>query len=481
MPYSAKSQARLKKLHGVPLSLEQLNALAKQADAIGGDFGWPTAIKSFQKSHHIDSGKWVENAKSDKELHEGLTVIKEDDGRYKIIAVTTAALPDREDETFTTKAMDHEIDDNKVTGEYPEFRVFHADGLGIGKVEKMSRAGIFAVDEGHSYTDPFSQEVCEKMLVNNDGKWGVSRGFYAINVSGNCPKCNSLLGIEQKHMLLGYKCPVCDSTYNGYKGVLKNVAFQKTKTFDDTITDIPCQTLTGVSASKENSSLMEDLMDKKQLKERLLKAGLAEDIVDAKLAQMNDSQLKEFDGIPEAKLLKEFSDEPENTNQVEFVLDDSTLGSFAEIVKTTVQKEVKEQLDAFFDGLSIDIEDTDNITFKESPELAEIKELLQEVLKQFKKGKKDDSEEEDPEDVADNGDDEEAEGEAPKKKTKKEMPRGLRVLRMKQAPVADDSDLFNQFMGLKEHTETEGDEDVITGANGESASSLTEFMVGKQQ
>ena len=39
----------------------------------------------------------------------GIYLTKQADGRYEIVAVSTVALPDREGETFTTKAMDHEI------------------------------------------------------------------------------------------------------------------------------------------------------------------------------------------------------------------------------------------------------------------------------------------------------------------------------------------------------------------------------------
>ena len=42
----------------------------------------------------------------EKELSEALVISKQDDGRYHIVAVSTAALKDREGETFTNEAMD---------------------------------------------------------------------------------------------------------------------------------------------------------------------------------------------------------------------------------------------------------------------------------------------------------------------------------------------------------------------------------------
>ena len=46
-----------------PISLEQANAIAAQADAIGGDYGWPTAIKSFKEHHVVKDGHWVKKEK----------------------------------------------------------------------------------------------------------------------------------------------------------------------------------------------------------------------------------------------------------------------------------------------------------------------------------------------------------------------------------------------------------------------------------
>ena len=81
---------------------------------------------------------------------------------YWITAVSTAALKDHEGETFDAECIDYDLKQAKRLGDYPEFRVFHKPSLGIGRVEKMQRVGIFAVDQGTSYMDPFSLAVCEK-------------------------------------------------------------------------------------------------------------------------------------------------------------------------------------------------------------------------------------------------------------------------------------------------------------------------------
>jgi hypothetical protein len=47
-----------------PLNLSQMNEIATQADSIGGDYGWPTAIKSWKSRHKIEKGHWVKKENS---------------------------------------------------------------------------------------------------------------------------------------------------------------------------------------------------------------------------------------------------------------------------------------------------------------------------------------------------------------------------------------------------------------------------------
>jgi hypothetical protein len=62
-PYTSLKDAN-PALKGIdpPISLEQANAIARQADAIGSDKeknGWAIAISNFKKTHTIKDGKWV--------------------------------------------------------------------------------------------------------------------------------------------------------------------------------------------------------------------------------------------------------------------------------------------------------------------------------------------------------------------------------------------------------------------------------------
>lgn len=471
MPWSSISDvpSNIKRLDGISLSLDQANHIASVADALKasgkGDSAWAIAISQFKKSHKIQGSSWVGDSVEDKSF---TTVEKQADGSYWITAVSTAAVADREGETFTVDAMDYDLKEAEKNGDYPEFRVFHSKALGIGRVEKMTRAGIFAIDEGSSYQDAFSQEVCEKMLLNNNGKYRCSRGFRVVEAAGMCPQCGTDLVVKEDHFA-GFRCPVCMSTRSKYKE-LKGLHYKKARTFDVTITDIPCVPMTGAGAKRK--SIVEESMNKAELKQRLLKAGIPEDVVEDRLGDVSEEQLKQMDGIPFAEVLKEFQTEEKETDQV-FTLDPEVLEDFTAIVR----KEVAEAIN----GITIEIPD-DEIVVKEVSGIAELKEKvdrlasmverllasdeerLKELLDEtprasklrikravYKSAPADDEESEDEED------DEMMEGEE-SSNAKKKMP---------------------PWMKKKQWQAQASDEDVlIVGADGVRAHSMTEFIGG---
>ena len=69
-PYKSITDAppSIQKLNGIPLTVSQANEIATQADSIGGEYAWPTAIKSWKSRHHIEEDHWVKN--KTKELSE---------------------------------------------------------------------------------------------------------------------------------------------------------------------------------------------------------------------------------------------------------------------------------------------------------------------------------------------------------------------------------------------------------------------------
>lgn len=435
MPYSSLSEARIKKLDGVPLTLAQVNWIARVADGIPEgevESPWAVAISQFKKSYAKKDGRWVKRKKGTvakmrmKERGQGqgvggarqgdagtdtcvcpscgataahergtpcleiacpkcgakmqgadtATIEKKEDGRYHIMTISTAAMKDYEGETFDIGCMDYDIQQAEKLDDYPEFRVLHKPYLGIGKVEKMRRVGIFAVDEGTSYDDSFSIEACEKMLADNEeGKWKVSRGFRVYEASGSCPNCGEGLVFNLKHMIAGFRCPSCREVYLGYKRVLKDVHFRKARTFDVTVTDIPAVPWTSAAAfrfpiSEEKES---SFMTKDQLKEKLLDAGISEDAIDARLKNLDEKRLKEFDDIPDAVLLKEFEKKKDKkkdsaSDETVFVLDPDVLKEFSDIV----EKALKEALE----GLTIEVPDME----MELKELPAVDQLTQEIV-----------------------------------------------------------------------------------------------------
>lgn len=404
-----------------------------------------------------------------------LLAYKEDDGRYKIITVSTAALKDREEETFDAEAIDYDAAAAEKHNDYPEYRLFHKEGLAIGKVESMRRVGIFAVDEGHSYADPFSISTCEKMLANNDGTWRCSRGFYVIEASGGCPKCHTNLLIKKQHMQIGFKCPSCNSVYTERKGVLKDLHFRKVRTFDITITDNPAVPWTGVTAYRE-LQFSEDNMTKKELRQKLLDAGLPEDVIDAKLKSLTDAQLKEYNDIPFAKVLKELDiEEPEGDEEVVYEVDDEFMTELSKTITDTVRTVVKEVLDGFEIKVT-DVGDLE-VDMKEVPEIVAIKEAVADVQASVKELneklgtllEKDDKR---------------------LKEMLDEIPRAgkLRIRRFKGPHPEDEDDDseedddgdFDEALKEKRNGKHKAEDDIeIVGADGRVATSMTEFITGE--
>jgi hypothetical protein len=263
-------------------------------------------------------------------------------------------------------------------------------------------------------------------------------------------------------MVAGFRCPTCKSLHPHYKGVLTDVHFRKTKTFEDTITDIPCVPYTGVAAFKLNT--LEDVnMNKKQLKEKLLEAGISEEAIEARLKEVTDEQLKQFSDIPFAEVLKEFQPEETAEEDETFVLDESVLREFGKIVKEEVGKQLKEALD----GFEIELPDLKGVEVevKELPQIVELKEAIDALSAKLDALLKQDKDKV-AEIVAD-------------------MPRNgkLRILRSKakpkSKPVEDET--------TDEEDEEDGEEEMpfekkqlgIVGADGFTAKSMTEFITKK--
>lgn len=461
MPYSSidKVPEKLRNINDVSLTLSQINQLAKIADSIGGSKGWAIAVSNFKRTHKIENKKWVKKREEEIAEKSVISVSKEKD-IYEIVAISTAAIPDLEDETFSTEAIDYDIEQAKQTGIYPEFRLFHKKYLGVGSVIKMLRVGIFAVDIGYSYDDPFSKSVCENILKNNDGKWRVSRGFYLLFVAGKCPNCNSYLGVGLKHIRYGFKCPVCEKVYPTYRGMLKETKFLKTQTFDVTITDRPCVPYTSVALLNDENNNKEFIpMTKEELKEKLLSAGLDESVIEAKLSGIDEAELKEMKDLPDAEVLKEFEEDTavEDTDKGnDLFLDEDSIDAIAEKVAEKVAEKLK-TIEVSVKGLPENLEMSVN-DIEEIKELASVIKELQAQVKEV--GKK-------VEHIM-QLDEKRFEAES------KEAPRNakVRILRgkvAKEGSVEKEEQLQNAFVSA--------DGSMIVDANGKTYESLSDFVL----
>ena len=199
-------------------------------------------------------------------------------------------------------------------------------------------------------------------------------------------------------------------------------------------------------------------MNKKQLKEKLLAAGIDAGVIDERLKGLSDERLKEFDDIPEAEVLKEFETEDEETEEESdtdeptaetaddeqvFTLDPEVLKDFAGIVRIVVQEEVAKAMD----GISINIDDVE-MELKEVPGLEVLKEQMVKIQETLNKLTSADT-----------------------KKLKESlatMPRSgvLRIQRMKETPDED----------VEEKEEEVDEEGVIVSADGKHFSSMSSFI-----
>lgn len=310
----AETPDGLKSLDGINLSLEQINSLVTEALELlkykSLEAPWDIAKAIFKLKHTIIGSSW-ESRKD--ELSSLVSVQKQADGTYDITSVSTAAIVDLDGDEFTIPCIDWDRQQAELAGDYPEFRIFHKKGLGFGRVNKMQRVGIFAVDSGKSYNDPFSLGFCEVLANDRTGKWRSSRGFHVHEMQGNCESCSTELVIDKSLAVSGFRCPHCYVKHRGYsadsRGLgLSHVKYLKARTFDVTATDVPAVPMTSFSATKKNNDEEQSVMTKKELAEKLKEAGMKADDIKSRLDGIDPEVLKEMDANTGFAVLKAATD-----------------------------------------------------------------------------------------------------------------------------------------------------------------------------
>jgi hypothetical protein len=191
----------------------------------------------------------VPDAKKDLNIFE---VYKEtyDDGTEDVdrwIAVSTMQKEDLGYQTVTTEAMDFDIKRALRTGMYPDLRMFHIRGFKLGKADSMDRNGIYAVDQGYWYKQPFPLAVKDLVDKDTEKKWRISRGFHPVKATGRCAECNSDLSVGLMNFIFGAVCKECGAYFQSPE-MLKQLNYLATVTYDITITDIPALPETAVAA-----------------------------------------------------------------------------------------------------------------------------------------------------------------------------------------------------------------------------------------
>jgi len=205
-------------------------------------------------------------------------------------------------------------------------------------------------------------------------------------------------------------------------------------------------------------------MTKKEMKKKLLEAGIPEEVVDERLKDMSDETLKEYKDIPEAVLkeMKDAADKQDDDDSEEgFVLDDSVLKEIAD--------KVEERVSTLLDGLTIEIAES-----KESEAITELKELVEALSEKVDKLL-------------------ETDGEKIRKEVQ-DQPRAnkLRIRRFKQVSkemdgkkkrMMDDEDMADDEDEDYEDGEEEEKEATaaIVGADGTQYTSMTDLVLGPHQ
>lgn len=161
------------------------------------------------------------------------------------IAISTREEWDREGEMFTKEAMDFDIGRAYRLNEFPEFRMYHVRGFKLGMCDKMTRDKDRAVDEGYWHKTRFAQAV-RGVTARNKGRWKISRGFYSLEATGHCRKCDKDLMVRPINYTFGIVCKDCSEYHPNAS--LSRLRHLKAITFDITLTDVPAVASTAVAA-----------------------------------------------------------------------------------------------------------------------------------------------------------------------------------------------------------------------------------------
>jgi hypothetical protein len=118
-----------------------------------------------------------EPAVSDPESPPTLFTIKQVDGRYRWVDITSTAFLDQDEEIVSRSALEKVA--QKASGDLGPLRFWHIDGLDVGSCDTRLYDGVCLIESGLWQDDPLSTAM-RKAVEDRPEDWAISCGFYSL-------------------------------------------------------------------------------------------------------------------------------------------------------------------------------------------------------------------------------------------------------------------------------------------------------------
>jgi len=106
------------------------------------------------------------------EKESGLWTVKQKDGRYRWLAITSTAVQDKEEEIVSRAAMDMAVEKADEVGEHGVLDFWHTDVL-LGECDFQAREGLCLIESGLYDDNPAAKQAAKTVEANPDA-WALS-------------------------------------------------------------------------------------------------------------------------------------------------------------------------------------------------------------------------------------------------------------------------------------------------------------------
>jgi len=113
----------------------------------------------------------------DPESRPVLFTIKQVDGRYRWVDITSTAFLDQDEEIVSRSALEKVA--QKASGDLGPLRFWHIDGLDVGACDTRLFDGVCLIESGLWQDDPLSTAL-RKAVEERPDDWAISCGFYSL-------------------------------------------------------------------------------------------------------------------------------------------------------------------------------------------------------------------------------------------------------------------------------------------------------------